>query len=204
MIDKRKEINYLRECQNETAVSLWEWPLRCQVLHSDTTALKHSARPFPEGMQRASLEEHRTVDVPKAKPGGISLERTVSVLCIAFLLVEKKKMLSYTSSQVRGAKGTSFWLQGYRMTLWLLGKSELLNVKTKGLLIYYLSMTRKAMGPAQYFIKGGFKLRGKEKMCCCLDCISLVTVHSIKPVIVLAEDVSEKKGKIFFLFFIKI
>lgn len=57
--------------------------------------------------------------------------------------------------------------------MWLLGKSGLFNDKTKGLFIHYLSMTGKAMGPAQYFIQGEFKKATgeKEKRCCLIASI---------------------------------
>lgn len=57
------------------------------------------------------------------------------------------------------------------------------------------------MGPAQYFIRGGFKLSNRrERKRLLFDCIYLVTVHSIKAVIVLlAKDIREgREGKLIF------
>lgn len=53
------------------------------------------------------------------------------------------------------------------------------------------------MGPAQYFIHEGFKLRNRrrERKLLLSDYIYLVTVHSIKPVIILAEDIYEEKER---------
>ena len=53
------------------------------------------------------------------------------------------------------------------------------------------------MGPAQYFIQEGFKLRNRrrERKLLLSEYIYLVMVHSIKPVIILAEGICEGKER---------